>query len=211
MKFVISAGPTREMIDDVRFLSNLSSGRTGYALAEAARDAGHQVTLVSGPVALSAPTGVDFMSVMSAREMRDALLQTVPSSDSLIMSAAVADYRPKERIDGKLKKGEGPLTLEMVRNPDILAELGEHLAKTSDRPVMIGFALEAADGLENARAKLERKRLDLIVLNGPGNLGSARSAFTLVGPNGAETPREMPKDEFAAFLVARAEELSSRR
>ena len=199
------------MIDDVRFLSNLSSGRTGYAVAVAARDAGHDVTLVSGPVSLAPPEGVTVIDVVSARDMRDALVGVVPASDALVMSAAVADYRPRERFDGKLKKSEGPFALDLVRNPDILADLGERFAGASDRPVMIGFALEAADGLTNARSKLERKRLDLIVLNGPGNLGSARSAFTLVGPDGAEEPRELSKDGLAALLVERAEELSSRR
>lgn len=208
---MVSAGPTREMIDDVRFLSNLSSGRTGYAVAEAARDAGHEVVLVSGPVPLSPPDGITVVDVVSARDMLDAMRAAVPGCHAVIMAAAVADYRPRERFAGKLKKTEGPLTLDLERNPDILAELGWRLEGAAPRPVMIGFALETADGLANARGKLERKRLDLIVLNGPGNLASARSAFTLVGRDRAEEPRESAKEDLARLLVERAEELRSRR
>ncbi len=208
MKFLVSAGPTREMIDEVRYLSNLSSGRTGYAVAEAARDAGHEVILVSGPVALSPPPGITLVNVTSALDMHAAILAAYPGIDVVVMTAAVADYRPARRAEGKLKKSSGPMTLELVRNPDILEELG----RDKTRQLLIGFALEVQDAEENARAKLERKNLDLVVLNGPENFAGASSRFRLLDRGGRlEEVRELAKEGLAAVLVRRAEELSRTR
>jgi phosphopantothenoylcysteine decarboxylase/phosphopantothenate--cysteine ligase len=204
MRFLVSAGPTREMIDEVRYLSNLSSGRTGYAVAEAARDAGHEVILVSGPVDLSPPPGITLVKVTSAVEMHAAILAAYPRIDAVVMTAAVADYRPASRVTGKLKKGSGPMTLELVRNPDILEELGR--GKT--RQVLIGFALEVQDAEGGARAKLERKNLDLVVLNGPENFAGASSRFRLLDREGhLEDALELTKEGLGALLVRRAEEL----
>lgn len=208
MKFLVSAGPTREMIDDVRFLSNLSSGRTGYAVACAARDAGHEVILVSGPVHLSPPEGIIVQQVTSALEMHEVIVAAFPRIDAVVMTAAVADYRPAGRVAGKLKKGSGPLTLELVRNPDILEELG----RRKDRQVLIGFALEVQDAEANARAKLTRKNLDLVVLNGPENLAADSSRFRLMDREGRiEDPRDLAKEGLGVLLVRRAEEIHARR
>ncbi|MEZ6195011.1 MAG: phosphopantothenoylcysteine decarboxylase [Planctomycetota bacterium] len=207
MRFLITAGPTREMIDAVRYLSNLSSGRTGIDVAAAARDAGHTVALVLGPTPLSPPDGIDVLRVVSARDMRDAVMAELEAADVLIMSAAVADYRPQSVHPGKLKKGEGNLTLELVRNPDILLEAGD---RKGDR-IHLGFALEVQDAELHARRKLERKRLDALVLNGPENLAADRSAFRILTPEGLGPPEEMPKAELGRRLVALAEELAANR
>ncbi|MCA9323128.1 MAG: hypothetical protein KDB53_20475 [Planctomycetes bacterium] len=207
MRFLINAGPTREMIDEVRFLSNLSSGRTGYAVALAARDLGHTVTLVTGPVGMSPPRGINVRRVVSALEMQAAMLDGFSDADVVVATAAVSDYRPAQRVEGKLKKSEGGLTLELVRNPDILAEMG----RRKDRQVLVGFALEVQDAEQQAQSKFERKGLDLLVLNGPGNFGSARSSFRLLTRNGFEAPREASKEDLGRLLVERASELARTR
>ena len=208
MKILVSAGPTRELIDDVRFLSNLSSGRTGYAVAEAARDAGHEVTLVSGPVHLSPPSGISVLPVVSALDMYAAMLERFEHCDAVIMTAAVADYRPAQRLRGKMKKGSGPVSLELERNPDILEELGRRKVAQ----ILVGFALEVQDAEENARGKLERKNLDLIVLNGPENLDASSSRFRLLDRGGAfDEAREIEKADLGALLVRRVEALFAAR
>lgn len=159
---LVTAGPTREELDPVRYLSNYSSGKMGYAIARAARRRGARVILVSGPTALAAPPGVDLVPVVSARQMREAVLARLAEATVVIKSAAVADYRPAERSEQKIKKGKGmELILPLEKNPDILAELGER--KTDQ--LLIGFAAETTDLLGNARKKLEAKNLDLIVAN----------------------------------------------
>jgi len=159
---LVTAGPTLEDLDPVRFVSNRSTGTMGYRLAEAARDRGARVVLVSGPTALPAPAGVTFESVRSALEMKAAVERHVGQATVVIAAAAVSDYRPAEASPSKLKKAEGPLRLELVRTPDILKGLGE--AKGSPR-LLVGFAAETEDVLANARKKLEAKNLDLIVAN----------------------------------------------
>jgi phosphopantothenoylcysteine decarboxylase/phosphopantothenate--cysteine ligase len=161
MRLLITAGPTREYIDDVRFLSNASSGRMGFALAEAARDLGHQVTLVCGPVALTPPTGLDFVSVETTEDLRRACLQVWSHCDGAIAAAAVCDYRPRRRASGKLKKTGTSRFLELVETPDVLAELGRD---KGDR-FLIGFALESQDARTNALRKMRVKNCDAIVLN----------------------------------------------
>jgi phosphopantothenoylcysteine decarboxylase/phosphopantothenate--cysteine ligase len=161
MRLLITAGPTREYIDDVRFLSNASSGRMGFALAEAARDLGHHVTLVCGPVALPPPDGLDFVIVETTEEMRRACLDVWPHCDGAIAAAAVCDYRPRRRATGKLKKTGNSRILELVETPDVLAELG----REKGARFVIGFALESQDARTNALRKMRVKNCDAIVLN----------------------------------------------
>jgi phosphopantothenoylcysteine decarboxylase/phosphopantothenate--cysteine ligase len=160
---VVSAGPTREHLDPVRFLSNPSSGRTGFAVAAAARSLGAQVTLVHGPVAIEPPAGVQAVPVISAEEMNTAMLDAAADADAVVMSAAVADWRPATASEIKEKKRPGNKVVEFVRTPDILAGLGT--ARTGERPVLVGFAAETGDPIESARGKLSRKGVDLIVAN----------------------------------------------
>ncbi len=158
---LVTAGPTRERLDPVRFLSNPSSGKMGYAMAEAARDRGARVTLISGPVALSPPADVHFVPIESAEELARAVDAQVGSARVVIMAAAVADQRPAERAPHKVKKPPGEELLRLVRTPDILAGLGAR----PQRPLLVGFAAESENVEENARGKLQRKNLDLIVAN----------------------------------------------
>ena len=158
---LVTAGPTREMLDPVRFLSNPSSGRMGYAVAEAARDRGAQVTLISGPVALDPPRGIKVLRVVSAEEMAEAVDQNLDGARVVVMTAAVADQRPKERAKHKAKKRDGEENVTLVRTPDILAALGAR----AQRPMLVGFAAESENVEANAREKLDRKNLDLIVAN----------------------------------------------
>ncbi len=157
-KVVITAGGTREPIDPVRYVSNYSSGKMGYALAEAARDRGADVVLVSAPVALPSPYGVRLVSVQRAAEMRDAVVQECRDAQALIMAAAVADYQPTATADQKIKRRGAALTLELTPTPDILAQAGSGF-------VRVGFAAESQELVANARQKLESKGLDLIVAN----------------------------------------------
>ena len=164
---LVTAGPTREPLDPVRFISNHSSGRMGYALAAAAAGAGARVTLVSGPTAIPTPSRVERVDVMTAAEMCDAVMSRVPDATILIAAAAVADHRPAVYRDRKIKKNGTRLALALERTPDILAEV----ARLSRRPFTVGFAAETEDLEANARAKLDAKALDLIAANrvdGPG-------------------------------------------
>ena len=162
MNCLISAGPTREWIDPVRFLSNPSSGKMGYALARAAVDRGMQVTLVSGPTALKAPAGAEVLYVETAREMQEAMNQRFAKADLIIMSAAVSDHRPETRSKQKQKKEQMRMTLDLVANPDILMELGK---QKKNGQTLVGFAAETENLLPNARKKLREKNLDWIVAN----------------------------------------------
>jgi phosphopantothenoylcysteine decarboxylase/phosphopantothenate--cysteine ligase len=203
---VVSAGPTQEALDPVRYLTNYSSGRQGFALAQAALDAGAEVTLISGPVGLPTPVGVHRVDVTSARQMRDAvLLHAVAEGpvDALIMSAAVADFRPVQTQEQKVKKeGAAALTLELARNPDILSEV----SGVTPRPrVTIGFAAESEDLLANAQAKLEAKKLDLIVAN---DITAPDAGFAVetnrvhfVTAQGVEELPLMSKEDVAAQVV----------
>ncbi len=162
MNCLISAGPTREWIDPVRFLSNPSSGKMGYALARAAVDRGMQVTLVSGPTALKAPAGAEVLYVETAREMQEAMSQRFAKADLIIMAAAVSDHRPETRSKQKQKKEQMRMTLDLVANPDILMELGK---QKKNGQTLVGFAAETENLLPNARRKLREKNLDWIVAN----------------------------------------------
>lgn len=166
LRVVVSAGPTRERLDPVRFISNRSSGRMGFAVAQAARDAGAQVVLVSGPVGLDAPPGVEFIAVECAQEMYDAVHRVLPGADIYIGAAAVADYRAPAVAAQKIKKTADRFQLDLVKAPDILASVA---ALASGRPFVVGFAAETENVEDNARAKLERKRVDMIAANRVGD------------------------------------------
>lgn len=159
---LVTAGPTCEKIDPIRFVSNFSSGKMGYAIARAARNRGANVTLVSGPTCLAPPCGVEMVPVTTANEMRDEVLKRIEAATVVIKAAAVADYRPEKVADKKIKKEEmAEMVLRMEKNPDILSELG----KVKKDRLVVGFAAETGDLVENAREKLQRKNLDLIVAN----------------------------------------------
>lgn len=161
MKILITAGPTREFLDPVRFLSNRSTGKMGFAIAKAAAERGHKVTLIAGPVSLETPAGVSRIDIVSARDMLAVLEKQLPSHDVLIMSAAVADWRPKNMSDQKLKKAGMNPVLELEPNPDILKTLKD---QKKDQ-LFIGFAAETGDPRAEAERKLKSKGLDLIVAN----------------------------------------------
>lgn len=198
-KLLISAGPTVEDIDPVRFLSNRSSGRMGYALAERALRRGAEVTLVTGPVALRPPVGAEVVAVRSALEMRAAIVPPMRAFDAIIMTAAVADYRPVERIEHKLKKTDS-LTLELVKNPDILAELGA--TRSGQRPVLIGFALETQNVIGYARDKLTRKNVDMVVANhADDSLGVDTNIATLVTRDGEVALGKLSKRALADRIL----------
>ncbi len=170
MKLLVSAGPTREPIDQVRFISNRSTGRMGFAVAREAARRGHEVCLVTGPVALAAPERVERVDVETAREMTEEIFARGPGADAVVMAAAVADYAPRTSVAGKLKKAAEPLVLRLVRTTDILLELGR---KKRPGQTLVGFALEASTGARaEAERKLREKGLDLVVLNPPSTFGS---------------------------------------
>ena len=164
-RVVVTAGPTREPLDPVRFLSNPSSGRQGFALAQAALDRGAEVALITGPTHLPAPVGAERVDVITAHEMHDAVLSAVERADVLLMAAAVADYRPAAAAAQKIKKGKGDLSLRLARTPDILSSVAVRRAETGFPRVVVGFAAESENLVENARAKLAAKNLHLIVAN----------------------------------------------
>ena len=203
-KVLVTAGPTREAIDPVRFLTNGSTGTMGYALAEAAARRGAAVTLVSGPTNLATPPGVERIDVESADAMHAAAMQHA-DADFVFAAAAVADYAPAEPSDRKVKKNGNELTLRLRRTPDILATLGD---RKRDGQTLVGFALETHDGVANARGKLERKHLDWIVLNhaneaGAG-FGTGTNRVTMLGRDGSEAALDrMPKRAVADAILDR--------
>jgi len=205
MHVLVTAGPTREHIDDVRFLSNASTGAMGIAVATVAAQRGHEVTLVLGPTHLDPPGGVRTVRVVSAVEMHRAVQRYYADADAVVMTAAVCDYRPDRRVDGKIKKTGQALTLNLVPNPDILADLG---ARKGSR-VLVGFALEAEgpDAPANARAKLHSKNLDLIVLDSPAAMGAERARFVILAADGAEEQLDdASKLDLALKIVDRIEQ-----
>lgn len=183
-RVLVTAGPTQERFDPVRFISNCSSGKMGYALARAARRRGADVTLVSGPTALPFPRGVRVVAVSTAREMRDAVQAHFAEATIVVKAAAVADYRPETCAEEKIKKQDGALRISLVRNPDILAEIG----RTKGRRVLVGFAMESKNLLENARQKLVDKNLDFIVANDVTEPGAGfqvdTNVVTILGRDG---------------------------
>jgi len=213
-RIVISAGPTFEDLDPVRFIGNRSSGRMGYAIsAESARRGAH-VVLVSGPTKLDPPAGALVERVRSAAEMAAAMTTHAAGADAVVMAAAVADYTPERRLDSKMAKGEGPLQITLVRTRDILSELGRQRGD-APLPVLVGFAAESGDPRSRARQKLHGKQVDLIVAN---DLSRADAGFDvetnaaiLISAEGeVDTPVQL-KSELASTIVDRIEQLLSTR
>ncbi len=205
MHVTVTAGPTREALDPVRFLSNHSTGKMGYAIARSAKMRGASVTLITGPVSLPPVDGVTMVPVTSACEMRQAVLDVLPQSDFVIKAAAVGDYRPAACSDDKIKKQDGDLSIPLVRNPDILAEIGQ---KRRDDQVICGFSMETRDLVENSEKKLKKKNCDVIVANnlkvqGAGFAGDT-NVVTLLYRDGRREPLElMGKDAVADVLLDR--------
>ena len=201
-RVLVTAGPTREYIDPVRYISNESTGKMGFALAAAAAARGDLVTLITGPVHQPTPPGVVRIDVQSAREMLAELKRHFQAADALYMTAAVADWRPKRRLAGKWRKKDGgtqTASIELVRNPDLLATV----SKRKGGRLVVGFALETGDGQRRALAKLRRKNADYIVLNDQTALGADRSTVTILGRDGSSrTLAQRPKSEIAAALAA---------
>jgi phosphopantothenoylcysteine decarboxylase/phosphopantothenate--cysteine ligase len=207
-RILVTAGPTREEIDPVRYISNHSSGKMGYAIARAARLRGAEVTLVTGPTAIPVPYGVDVVRVESAEQMREAVLGRLDLSDIVIKAAAVADYRPLLRAGMKVKKSASRLAIELVKNPDILAEVG---ASKGDR-LLVGFAAETEELVANATGKLSRKNLDLIVANDVSQEGAGFNVDTniaklLFRDGRVEDLPLMGKNELAGIILDRIEML----
>lgn len=201
-RVLVSAGPTREAIDPVRYISNRSSGKMGYALAAAACEAGARVTLISGPTALSAPERVERIDVVSAREMHDAALTRAPHSDIFIAAAAVADFHPAESAAQKIKKPRDKFALSLVRNPDIL----EDVAALLHAPFTVGFAAETENLELNAQAKRAAKKLDMIAanwVNQPGlGFDSDENELRLFWEGGGKMLARAPKERLARELIA---------
>ena len=207
---VVSAGPTYEDIDAVRFIGNRSSGKMGYAIAGEAARRGARVVLVSGPSHVEPPLGVEVVSVRSARDMHKAIASHAGSADIVIMAAAVADYTPVAPAEGKIEKGAEPLELRLVRTTDILEQLGK--ARGSDsRPVLVGFAAESGDPVARGREKLGRKSADLIVANdisrADAGFDADTNAVTIVSATGDQIVPLASKSAVAATILDRAEEL----
>ena len=208
MRFLITAGPTREPIDPVRYITNRSSGKMGYALAAAAREAGHVVTLISGPTNLQQPAGVNFVPVETARQMFDAVAGVIKAHDVAIFSAAVADYRPSEVAAEKIKKNEDHIALAMEKTADIL---GSARVQFGFDGFLVGFAAETQNLLQEAQRKLQRKACDLVVANNVSKPGtgfdSDENEVTLCLPGGkAVLLQRKPKTDLAKEIVRFIEE-----
>ncbi|WNX85385.1 bifunctional phosphopantothenoylcysteine decarboxylase/phosphopantothenate--cysteine ligase CoaBC [Agathobaculum sp. NTUH-O15-33] len=209
-RVLVTAGPTQEALDPVRFLSNHSSGKMGYAVAARAALRGAEVTLVSGPTALSAPRDVAFVPVASARDMYDAVLSRADAQDIIVKAAAVGDYRPAEEHSEKIKKAADDMTLPLTRNPDILAALG---GRKKPGQLLCGFAMETRDLIQNAQDKLRRKNCDMLVANSLRDAGAGfqhdTNAATLLFADGSrETAPLMRKEELADLILDRLLELA---
>ncbi len=203
MKILITAGPTREAIDPIRFLTNRSSGKMGYAIADAAVHAGHQVLLVSGPTSLDVPAGVDFIPVESAADMYDVVARYLPKMGAAFFAAAVADYTPAKVSDQKIKKERDCLSLELVKTRDILGSAREVMGF---KGFLVGFAAETEQLEANARVKLEKKGCDLIVANdvSRSDIGfdSSENEALLVFKDRIELFDKAPKHDLAMYLLS---------
>jgi phosphopantothenoylcysteine decarboxylase/phosphopantothenate--cysteine ligase len=198
MRLLITAGPTREHLDPVRFLSNAASGRIGFALAAAARADGHRVTLVLGPTALEPPEVDELVRVTSGEEMARAVSERFDECDAFLAAAAPCDFRPAVRREAKIKKGDGPVHLELERTPDILATM----ARRRKAQILVGFCLETEDLEERARAKLRGKNLDLIVANRPEAMAAERQDALLLAADGDVTRlTDVSKDSLARAIL----------
>jgi phosphopantothenoylcysteine decarboxylase/phosphopantothenate--cysteine ligase len=210
LRILVTAGSTIEPIDPVRYLTNRSSGKMGYALARTARHRGAEVTLVSGPTHLRPPENVDFHRVKTTEEMKRAVFEHRDQCDAIIKAAAVLDYRPREKVEHKIKKSEKNQSLDLVRNPDILEELGS--TKGNSRCILVGFAAETEDLLANATEKLRKKNLDLIVANDvtreDAGFESETNLVKIIHQDGhIEDFPLMTKEEVAGHLLDRIKEI----
>ena len=201
-KILVSAGPTREALDPVRYISNHSTGKMGFAIARAAARRGADVTLVSGPVNLATPPHLTRVDVTSAEEMKGAILAQAENADIIVMAAAIADYRPKEVAEQKMKKKDGDMIVDLARTTDILAKIGEQKKKGQ---FVCGFAMESENMVENARGKLASKNLDLIVANNIRTEGAGfavdTNVVTVIGKEGQKELPLMSKDDVADSLL----------
>jgi phosphopantothenoylcysteine decarboxylase/phosphopantothenate--cysteine ligase len=203
-RVLITSGPTREHLDPIRFMTNASSGAMGFALADAARELGAKVTVVSGPTGLTAPRGVAVVPVVTALEMRRETLKRSRAAALVIGAAAVSDWRFPAVARHKIKRRAGPLRLTVVPNPDIIRDAA---SRRLPGQVFVGFALETRRAAEHARAKLVRKGLDLIVANGPADLASGRARAMLVSREDVRSIPEGSKARVARAIVAAAVKL----
>ena len=204
-KVLISAGPTQEALDPVRYITNHSTGKMGYALARMAMLRGAEVTLVSGPVSIAPPPFVRLVPIVSARDMFEAITANAPDADYIFMAAAVADYTPARYVDDKIKKHDGDLSIPLQRTKDILAYLGEH---RSDNQIICGFSMETRDMLENSRAKLHKKKVDMICANNlkvPGaGFGVDTNVITMITRDEITQLPLLTKEETANAILDKA-------
>jgi phosphopantothenoylcysteine decarboxylase/phosphopantothenate--cysteine ligase len=210
-RLLVTAGPTYEDLDPVRYIGNRSSGRMGLALAAEAARRGAAVTLVVGPTTLAMPPGCEVVRVRSAADMHQAVMARADAQDVVVMSAAVADYTPRVRADQKVQKGDGDLTIVLTRTPDILSELGTRRLAAGAGPLLVGFAAETDDVLRRARQKLDRKHVDLIVANDVSRSDAGfdvdTNAVTLVDASGAVDVPLQSKTAIAAAILDRVQAL----
>jgi len=207
-KILVTAGPTRERLDSVRFISNFSSGNMGFEIAKAALKRGYRATLISGPTNLSIPKGVRFIPIENAGGMHKAVRENFKDSDCLFMASAVCDWRPRRIARGKIKKKHRKMLLRLVETPDVLASVG----KRKDGRVLVGFALESNSLIKNAKAKLKKKNLDFIVANsikkGFTPFGSGVTDVTIIDKYGAaENIANATKAKIAGRLLDKAEKI----
>ncbi len=212
LRVLVTAGPTRESIDPVRYITNRSSGKMGYAIAAAAQKRGAQVTLISGPVNLKAPEQVEKVDILSTQDLYDAMLRCCESADIVIQAAAPADFTPEKAADQKIKKqGDEALTLSFRQTPDVAAAVG---SRKKPGQTLIGFAAETTDVLKNAQGKLKKKRLDMIVANDVTAAGAGfdvdTNIVTFVTAQGRETLPCLPKTQVADELLTRAMKLRNK-
>jgi phosphopantothenoylcysteine decarboxylase/phosphopantothenate--cysteine ligase len=214
-RVLVTAGPTLEDIDPVRFVGNRSSGRMGFAIASEARRRGARVTLVAGPTSVEPPAADELVRVRSAREMHAAVMQAAIRSDVVVMAAAVADYAPAKPSGQKVAKSDAPLTLRLDRTPDILADLGTMTSRATGVPLLVGFAAETGDGIEKARKKRTRKRIDLIVANDVSRADAGfdvpTNAVTIIGDDEEQDVPVQTKARVAAAILDRVERLMRSR
>jgi phosphopantothenoylcysteine decarboxylase/phosphopantothenate--cysteine ligase len=204
VRVLVTAGPTWEFIDDVRYISSPSTGRMGFAVAEVFAEAGHAVELITGPTHLDPPGGVTCIRVSSALEMQRAVMERLEEAEVVVMSAAVSDYRVSERVTGKKKRTGDKWLLELVENPDILQEIGRG---KGDR-ILVGFAVESASPRRGALEKLRKKNLDFIVLNSPSAFGADVTSVDIIDHRRRTTRlRELTKREIAEYILRMVEEL----
>jgi len=205
---LVTAGPTREFLDDVRFLSSPSTGRMGFAVAEVFAAAGHTVRLVTGPTHLEPPAGVDCTRVTTALQMHETVMGLLPDVNVVVMTAAVSDYRPAVSIEGKKKRSGDKWVLELVENPDILEQVG----RTKGDRILVGFAVESESPRRGALDKLRKKNLDFIVVNAPSAFGTDVTSVDIIDSREHTTTlRDLTKRRVAEHILRVVEDLARRK